>query len=433
MNLNKLLLPAVLATLLSSQVAAVPVPIFEPRQAIPAPDSAAQPQISAGLAALQRGDNLAAEAAFKAAISQDARAVAGYLGLAEVAGRRGNNSAAENWLRTGIKALPENELLHQTLGAWQARRGFLDEAEKSYLAAVRFSASPAPSLIALGEVYLARRATLAKAEPAFRRALQADPASVPARVGLARALAGQRKDSAAQALLDEAIRLAPSDPMPLLTSARLAASRDRGAQAIEYLQRAIDVAPDFLPAYLDKGDLHLVRNEVDQAIDTFRTAAAKTRQPAAALFRLGVTLEAAQRWDEAEKAYLDAVAQDPLLFGAYNNLAFMMAERRTKLDQALDWIEKAAEIAPQSATVRDTKGWVYRARGNLNGAAELIAQARKLDPNNPSIHHHHGIVLFELGRKAEAAAAFRKVLELSPGHRRAGSARDYLRQLGEKV
>jgi tetratricopeptide (TPR) repeat protein len=393
----------------------------------------AQSFLEKGVAALQRGDNQAAEAAFKTALDQDPLAAAAYLGLAEVSGRRGNNNAAESWLKKGIKAVPQSEMLHRTQGAWLARRGFLDEAEKSYLAAVRVSKTPAVPLVALGEVYLARRSTLAKAEPTFRKALEADASSIPARVGLARALAGQRKDTEAMTVLEAAIRMAPADPMPLLTSARLATSRGRGEEALGYLQRAIDVAPDFLPAYLDKGDLHLVRSELDRAVETFRAAAAKTRQPAPALFRLGVALEAAQRWDEAERAYLDAVGQDPKLFGAYNNLAFMMAERKVKLDQAMAWIEKAAEIAPQSATVRDTKGWVFRARGNLPGAAELIQQAVKLDPNSAAIRYHFGVVLVELGRKPEAVASFKKSLELNPNSRHADTIRDHLRKLGEKA
>jgi tetratricopeptide (TPR) repeat protein len=138
------------------------------------------------------------------------------------------------------------------------------------------------------------------------------------------------------------------------------------------------------------------------------------------------------RFDDAERAYLDAVKRDPLLFGAYNNLAFMAAQRKVKLDEALAWARKANELAPGVATVRDTLGWVQRARGELPAAARSIEEAVQLAPNDPAIRYHLGVVYAELGRKADAAKSLKRALELNPDFRQAEDARRRLNELGAK-
>lgn len=403
------------------------VPLIESLSA-----GAAQTKIDEGLAALRKGDLSEAEKAFNDALSLDAGAPGAYLGLAEVAGRRGKDADVEKWLRKGLKVSPRNVGLLGSLGHWSAMKGRWAEAEKAFAAAAELAPQSPKLLTALGEVYLRRSDTLSKAEAAFRQALAADAHFMPARLGLARALAGLGRTKDAESALEDATKMAPKDPRPLTVSAHLAASQGRLDEAIKNLDKAIRIAPRFLPAYLDKGDLQMAGNDPVGAAATYRAGAMNAADPVPALFRLGVALQADHRWDEAEHAYLEAVQRDPKVFGAYNNLAFMMAERKTDLDKALVWIRKAADIAPNSAAVRDTEGWVYRARGDLPRAAAILEEARKLDPRDSSVHYHLGVVYAEQGRKEDAIAAFKRALALNPGLRYGPSAREYLKRLEGK-
>ena len=403
------------------------VPSLESRTA-----GAAQTNIDEGLAALRKGDLSAAEKAFSDALSLDPGAPGAYLGLAEVAGRRGKDADVEAWLRKGLKVSPRNVGLLASLGHWSAMKGRWAEAERAFAAAAEVAPQSPKVLTALGEMYLRRSNTVAKAEATFRKALAADAHFMPARLGLARALAGLGRTKEAESALEDAMNMAPKDPRPLTVRAHLAASQGHLDEAIKNLDEAIRIAPGFLPAYLDKGDLQMAKNDPAGAAATYRAGATHAADPVPALFRLGVALQADQRWDEAERAYLEAVKRDPKVFGAYNNLAFMMAERRTNLDKALVWIRKAAEIAPSSVAVRDTEGWVYRARGDLPRAAAILEEARKLDPKDSSVHYHLGVVYAEQGRKANAIAAFKQALALNPGSRYGPSAREYLERLEGK-
>jgi tetratricopeptide (TPR) repeat protein len=359
-------------------------------------------------------------------------APAGYVGMAEVAGRRGDSALTEEWLRKGLRAAPRDLVLLLNLGKWLAGKGQLAEAERTLALAVEVAPRSVQALSMLGDLYLARSNTLVKAEDLFRRAVEVEPGNVSAQIGLARALAGGGKTAEAQRVLESAVKAAPTNPSPLHAQARIWAIQGNFDEAVKYHQRAISVAPEFLQAYLDQGDLYLARNEVDKAIAVYRSAIGKVRDPVPSLFRIGVANEAAGRWEEAERAYIEAVSREPKLFGAYNNLAFMAANRKVNLDQALAWAQKANELAPRSATVRDTLGWVHRARGDLPVAARLMEEAAKLDPRDATVRYHLGIVYSEMGRKTAATAAFKQALEVNPNFRHAKNARERLQELGAK-
>lgn len=406
-------------------------PLLSPGEPAPvSPPTAAQPQLDQALSALRSGDLRQAETHFQAAITRDAAAAGGYLGMAELAGRRGDQKAVAEWLKKGLAAAPRDVGLLHTVGVWHARNGRLGEAEKVLAEAARLAPRATTVLVSLGEVYLARSQTLGKAEASFRQALAADAAFMPAKIGLGRALAGRGETAQATLVLEEAAQAAPSDPRPLHIHARLLASQGQVDEAIRFHQRAIAVAPGFLPAYLDQGDLQLARSDIDAAVAAYKAGAAATGNAAPALFRLGVAYQAGQRWDEAQAAYLDTVAKDPQMFGAYNNLAVMAADRKTNLAQALAWAEKARQIAPSSGSVLDTLGWVHRARGDLGKAVAALEQSAKMNPRDPGVQYHLGVVYSELDRRAPATNAFKKALSLNPQFRQAPDARERLQRLG---
>jgi len=73
-----------------------------------------------------------------------------------------------------------------------------------------------------------------------------------------------------------------------------------------------------------------------------------------------------------------------------------------------------AELRAQAAALLE-QGIGLKREGKLAEAEEELRVALKLDDRNVEIHRVLGWTLLGLNRKAEAAAAFRKVLELHPG------------------
>lgn len=136
----------------------------------------------------------------------------------------------------------------------------------------------------------------------------------------------------------------------------------------------------------------------------------KTARSSLALLKIGLVEQRQQRTGEAEKAYLEAIQLDPKQAMAYNNLAWLAAERKADLDHALAWATKAVALLPRDATCEDTLGWVYRARGEHDKAAVALRKASALEPQNPEVLYHLGVVDAEEGQTREARESLTKAL-----------------------
>jgi len=98
----------------------------------------------------------------------------------------------------------------------------------------------------------------------------------------------------------------------------------------------------------------------------------------------------------------------PNMPAVLNNLAFITIP--SNLEKALELVEKGLIIAPKSASLIDTKGWIIANQGKYHDALVLLRQAYSMDSNDPAILYHLAYTLKKLGRideaKTEVASAF---------------------------
>ena len=391
--------------------------------------SPAQGKVDEGLKALNADDLAAAEAAFAQAVKMDQALPSAYIGLAEVAGRQNKVTQVEVWLQKALAADPASAYTQIVWGHYQFQRRQFGKAESIYKKAIELDAGAVEAHVYLAENYLRGLKKPVLAEAAYRAALALDVSHLRATLGLAAALAVQQKFDEAVTAYEQAAKLAPNDPEPPHLLARLQASRGRFDLAQAALQRCLTIAPDYLPAHVDRGDLYLGQSELDKAAAAYRLGAQASRRPAIAYFKLGAVLEGQQHWVEAEQAYLAAVKDDPLMYAAYNNLAFMAAVRKDRLDEALGWAKKAAELAPQATALLDTLGWVHYARGELGSASRAIEKAVATNPKKASFRYHLGVVYADQGKKKEAVAMLQQALALDSNFYKAEDARRLLQQM----
>ena len=420
---------AVAAALCASGVLAVPQISATPEQTPSANVGAAAPAVSRGFKAIEAGDLTAAESAFREAIKLDPKAPGGYIGMAEVAAQRQQVMKVEPWLKQALEVDPDGVGTLRVWGRWLYQQKRYPEAAAAFRKAVAVEPDSIEARLNLGEVQFRGLKDPKAAEATFRAALQRSPDHVGARLALAGVLAAQGHSDEAIAAFEQAAKLAPRDPEPLLAMARYQASRGQIDAALSTLDRLIAAIPSAGQAYLDRGDLLVLKNDVPRAMESYRSMAkAVPAGSAAAHFRLAALHEARQEWDQAESEYRAAITAEPNFYAAYNNLAFLLANRGQKLDEALKLANRVVELAPNNATGLDTLGWVQRARGDLGAATKSIERAIALQPRNPTLHYHLGIVLSEKGRKGQAEAAFRKALEIDPKFKYAEDARKRLGQ-----
>ena len=228
------------------------------------------------------------------------------------------------------------------------------------------------------------------------------------------AKAGRFQD--AVSLYEEAVEISPDDPY-LLTRAGLANLSLGGHEtAIGYLERAHELAPEYIEALMGLSRGYAAVGNVGLAVETLDGLLSRSygdvetileagriyrflglQQEAIHAFEAG--LEANQNlwrvhaelgtiyyerrsYEKAEAAYKKALELNPWDAGTMNNLAWMYAQQRILLNEALDLSNRSLQLGPDEPIYLDTLAEIYYLKGNRNRAVALIRRAIALDPES---------------------------------------------------
>lgn len=107
------------------------------------------------------------------------------------------------------------------------------------------------------------------------------------------------------------------------------------------------------------------------------------------------------------------ISLDPNNATALNALGYTLADRTSRLDEALKLIKKALAIAPKDPAILDSLGWVYYRMGRLQDALKLLQQAFEVFPD-AEIAAHLGEVHWALDDKQTAKDIWKNALEKTP-------------------
>ena len=100
--------------------------------------------------------------------------------------------------------------------------------------------------------------------------------------------------------------------------------------------------------------------------------------------------------------------QQPNEVVALNNLAWALGRSGNPEAEAL--AERAYHLAPNSAGVNDTLGWILAKKGQGAQALPFLQRAAKLAPQDPELAYHYAYVLSKTGRQAEARKVLSRIL-----------------------
>jgi len=87
-----------------------------------------------------------------------------------------------------------------------------------------------------------------------------------------------------------------------------------------------------------------------------------------------------------------------------NYLGYMLADKGSRLPEALKMIRKAVELEPMNGAYLDSLGWVYFKMGQYELAETNLRQAVERDQTDPTVHDHLGDLYEKTGRIRLAAA-----------------------------
>lgn len=98
---------------------------------------------------------------------------------------------------------------------------------------------------------------------------------------------------------------------------------------------------------------------------------------------------------------------------AYNALGYTLADRTSRLAEAITLLDKALSLAPNDAYILDSVGWAQFRAGNLAKAQEYLERAYALR-TDPEIAAHLGEVMWARGQRDEAGKLWQTSLQTHP-------------------
>ncbi|HXI84047.1 MAG TPA: tetratricopeptide repeat protein [Verrucomicrobiae bacterium] len=118
-------------------------------------------------------------------------------------------------------------------------------------------------------------------------------------------------------------------------------------------------------------------------------------------------------FDTAAGKYNAALDLEPTNSVALANLG-VIRYQQNRLDDAENYLRKAAVAAPNDSNTRSLLGVVYFRKGAIEDAYAELNRAVAIDPHNAEAHNYLGIVLSEKGWGASGELEIRRAIEMNP-------------------
>jgi tetratricopeptide (TPR) repeat protein len=344
-------------------------------------------------------------------------------------------AATEQGYRDAIKRDPKFLPASLRLAAFLQQQDKAADSLAVLRAAEEAGAPPSVLQLAWGEALIVAKEP-DKAQMVFEKALEADPKSISARLGIASALEAQNKLAEARASLESTLKESPATiglrerlaqvalklgdkaealsryqeeikaghPTPTLRLAVAGLAIDQGK--IELAQseakKVLDESPRNAEAAYVMARVHEAHNETGAALTEYRHATAWGNTPQFALY-YGRLLAKLGKTNEALAMYASAVAL-PEGRMERGRISF----RAGDLESALADFQTATKMKPSDPEPLILQGLCFDKMGQTAKAEEAWRSALRADPDSPEPHYRLGRLELDRGKPPAAIEHFRK-------------------------
>ena len=210
---------------------------------------------------------------------------------------------------------------------------------------------------------------------------------------------------------------------PLSWSARLRIAENLQSMgqtdaAIAELRAMSAERPDRIEALVTLGQLLRIRQEYDQAARAYTAALDRlptvTPRHWSLYYARGIAHERSKQWARAEADFLKALELQPEQPDVLNYLAYSWVEQGINQDRALQMLERAVQLRPNSGHIIDSLGWALFKLGRFEDSVPLLERAVELLPEDPVLLDHLGDAYWRVGRTAEARFQWERSLRNKP-------------------
>lgn len=231
--------------------------------------------------------------------------------------RQGRGSEAEPLLRQALLEQPDYAKGHEELGRSLLQQRRFEEAIAGLRRALQLDPKLQSAQLTLVHA-LAESGRAEQADETMQAFLSADPARELIAQAAAHHRAGRLEE--AEAIYREILRRDPRNLEALRLLALVAVRAEHYGQAEKLLMRAVEIAPDFLAAWVDLSHAQLERQDLQAALASIERAVLLNPGSANVRISLANVQGRSGRHDQAIETYRRAIELNPDLPGAYLGL-----------------------------------------------------------------------------------------------------------------
>lgn len=347
------------------------------------------------------------------------------LALVNLYGRLNDPKAALAAAQAAASAIPGNAQILETLGALQQATGDVKAAISTFEKLVEQAPQSPGAFLRLAAAQLASK-DYDGAIASLRKADQLRPEMLEARrqIVSAQLTAGRTEDALNEARAVQKLR--PTEAGGYALEGEVWASQKKYPQAADAFRQAVRLQP--AAPYVVR--LHAMLKESGKTAEADGMAAKWIKDnPKDALVRIYLADAELREKDYKSAARLltEVVDLQPNNAVALNNLAW--AQNELKDPAALSTAQKALALAPGSAAVADTVGWILFSRGDVQRGLELMRKASAAAPQVPEIRMHLAKALIKAGDIAAARRELEAVVAMGDAGQFKGEAEGLLKGL----
>ncbi len=264
-----------------------------------------------------------------------------------------------------------------------------------------------------GSALLGKR-DLANARKGFEDALSIEPAFFPAAASLAQLDLADNKPAQARQRFERLLDKDKNNLQAMLALAELAAADKQEATYVDWLEKAAKAHPKAIQPRAILVRYHLARNEPQRALAIANEAVAANPDNPAALDLLGSAQLGAKDKLGAASTFTKLAQEADQSPDALQRLAYaqLTAGKQAEAQSALD---KALKLDPGHLASLDTLMRIEMRDGQTDKAMQLARQMQTRHPESALGFEREGDILLFLKRPDQAAQAFEKAQNISPG------------------
>ncbi len=131
------------------------------------------------------------------------------------------------------------------------------------------------------------------------------------------------------------------------------------------------------------------------------------------LYDRAMAAEKVNRLDDLEKDLRRLIQLKPDYAHAYNALGYTLADRTTRIPEALELLDKALKLEPNDPFILDSMGWALFKAKRYRESVDYLRRAYAAK-SDPEIAAHFGEALWMKGDKDEARQVWKNGLQVHP-------------------